>query len=99
MAIVEALVEGNPQAGLAGAAVEGAGFDGPALDCALAKSPFVLVAEADAEAEEDPFLLFDPEAPIDPEAFFSPCPSLLLSPAFSLMGLSRQLRELLPFST
>ena len=71
MAIVEGLVDGNPQAALAGAAVEGVGFDGPALDCALATSPFVLVAEADAEAE-DPFLLFEPEAPTDPEAFFSP---------------------------
>jgi hypothetical protein len=103
---------GSPQAGLAGAATAGVCSirDVDVLPFALLVScalplPFALVGGAEAEVVfveagvvgATPFFPFVPATPTD--AFLSSVDSgpLLLSPAFSL-GLSRQLRELLPLS-
>jgi len=102
---------GNPQAGLAGAAAAGVCIrDVDVLPFTLLVScalplPFALVVGAETEgvfveagvAGATPFFPFVPATPTD--AFLSSvdCGPLLLSPAFSL-GLSRQLRELLPLS-
>lgn len=76
------------------------------VSCPLLLFPFVLVGAANTEdvfvaegvTEATPFFPFVPATPTDAFLSSADCAPLLLSPAFSLCGLSRQLRELLPLS-